>query len=127
MAPGQADVRGVLSKRCGRSSPGMISRYDDTHEPRAFGDTIQATGASTMLVEAGGWPDADIEPLTRVHFHGMLTTLHAIATDKCGDADVKIYEIAARIEFGPAARLHDFQSADSDADHVKSVYCRFGD
>ena len=72
--------------------PGMISRYDDTHEPRAFGDTIQATGASTMLVEAGGWTEADIEPLTRVHFHGMLSTLHAIATDKCRDADVKIYE-----------------------------------
>ncbi len=71
--------------------PGMISRYDDTHEPRAFGDTIQATGASTMLVEAGGWTDADIEPVTRVHFHGMLTTLHAIATDKCGDADVEVY------------------------------------
>ncbi len=72
--------------------PDMISRYDDTHEPRAFGDTIQATGAATMLVEAGGWPDADIEPLTRVHFHGMLTTLHAIATDKYLDADVKVYE-----------------------------------
>lgn len=72
--------------------PGMISRYDDTHEPRAFGDTIQATGASTMLVEAGGWTDPDIEPLTRVHFHGMLTTLAAIAGDKCGEADMKIYE-----------------------------------
>jgi hypothetical protein len=72
--------------------PGMISRYDDTHEPRAFGDTIQATGAATMLVEAGGWTDADIEPLTRVHFHGMLTTLYAIATDKYLDADVKVYE-----------------------------------
>ncbi len=72
--------------------PGMISRYDDAHEPRAFGDTIQATGAATMLVEAGGWPEADIEPLTRVHFHGMLTTLHAIATDKYLHADVKIYE-----------------------------------
>jgi hypothetical protein len=72
--------------------PGMISRYDDTHEPRAFGDTIQATGASTMLIEAGGWPETDIEPLTRVHFHGMLAVLSAIATDKCGDADIKIYE-----------------------------------
>src|SRR5436305_14750410 len=70
----------------------MISRYDDTHEPRAFGDTIQATGASTMLVEAGGWPETDIEPLTRVHFHGMLSTLHAIATDKYLDADVSLYE-----------------------------------
>jgi hypothetical protein len=72
--------------------PGMISRYDDTHEPRAFGDTIQATGASTMLVEAGGWPEADIEPLTRVHFHGMLSTLHAIATDTDLEADINLYE-----------------------------------
>jgi hypothetical protein len=71
---------------------GMISRYDDTFEPQAFGDTIQGTGAATMLVEAGGWTEADREPLTRVHFHGMLTTLHAIATDKYRDADVKIYE-----------------------------------
>lgn len=71
---------------------GMISRYDDTYEPRAFGDTIQATGAATMLVEAGGWTEADIEPLTRVHFHGMLTTLRAIATDKYLDADVNVYE-----------------------------------
>lgn len=72
--------------------PGMISRYDDTHEPRAFGDTIQATGASTMLVEAGGWHDADIEPLTRVHFQGMLSTLHAIATDNDLKADISLYE-----------------------------------
>src|SRR3954447_1348495 len=72
--------------------PGMISRYDDAHEPRAFGDTIQATGASTMLVEAGGWTEADVERLTRVHFHGMLATIHAIATDQCGAVDLKIYE-----------------------------------
>jgi hypothetical protein len=73
-------------------APGMISRYDDTHEPRAFGDTIQATGAATMLVEAGGWTEADIEPLTRIHFQGMLKTLHAIATDEYLKADVKVYE-----------------------------------
>jgi hypothetical protein len=91
--------------------PGMISRYDDTHEPRAFGDTIQATGASTMLVEAGGWPDVDIEPLTRVHFHGMLTTLHAIATDNCGDADIKIYE---SLPESHPARLLDDMISDAD-------------
>jgi hypothetical protein len=39
---------------------GMISRYDDTYEPRAFGDGIQSLGVSTMLVEAGGWTEADI-------------------------------------------------------------------
>jgi hypothetical protein len=45
-----------------------------------------------MLIEAGGWPEADIEPLTRLHFHGVLNTLHAIATDKYQTADAQIYE-----------------------------------
>jgi hypothetical protein len=81
--------------------PGMISRYDDAHEPRAFGDTIQATGAATMLVEAGGWPAADIEPLTRVHFHGLLNTLHAIATDKYLEADVIVYESLSESNLRP--------------------------
>ncbi len=71
---------------------GMISRYDDTYEPRAFGDGIQSLGVATMLAEAGGWPDADSEPITRLHFHGMLATLHAIATDKYQAADHQIYE-----------------------------------
>ena len=71
---------------------GMISRYDDTYEPRAFGDGIQSLGVATMLVEAGGWPEADVEPMTRLHFHGLLNTLHAIATDKYLAADHQIYE-----------------------------------
>jgi Zinc carboxypeptidase len=71
---------------------GMISRYDDAYEPRAFGDGIQSLGIATMLVEAGGWPEADPEPMTRLHFHGLLATLHAIATDKYRAADTHIYE-----------------------------------
>jgi Zinc carboxypeptidase len=71
---------------------GMISRYDDEFEPRAFGDTIQASGTVTMLVEAGGWPEADPEPLVRLHFHGMLSTLYAIATGRIADIDPEIYE-----------------------------------
>jgi hypothetical protein len=71
---------------------GMISRYDDSHEPRAFGDGIQSLGVATMLVEAGGWPEADVEPMTRLHFHGLLNTLQAIATDKHLAANPQIYE-----------------------------------
>jgi len=71
---------------------GMISRYDDSYEPRAFGDGIQSLGVATMLVEAGGWPEPDVEPMTRLHFHGLLNTLHAIATDKYLAADAQIYE-----------------------------------
>ena len=46
-----------------------------------------------MLVEAGGWPTLfDPEPMTRLHFHGMLATLYAIATDKYRAADNQVYE-----------------------------------
>ncbi len=71
---------------------GMISRYDDEFEPRAFGDTIQASGTVTMLIEAGGWDEADPEPLVRLHFHGMLKTLHAIATGHLANFDPQMYE-----------------------------------
>lgn len=70
----------------------MISRYDDTYEPRAFGDTIQSLGTATMLVEAGGWHEPDPEPLTRLHFHGLLATLHAIATGKFEKVNIDAYE-----------------------------------
>ncbi len=71
---------------------GMLSKYDDTFEPRAFGDWVQSTGAATVLVEAGGWPAADAEPLVRLHFHGLFTSLHAIATEDYRNADPAIYD-----------------------------------
>jgi hypothetical protein len=83
---------------------GMISRYDDTHEPRAFGDGVQSLGVSTMLVEAGGWHEDDPEPIVRLHFHGMLNTLHAIATDKYQSADHQVYDDLPKSN---SARLND--------------------
>ena len=35
--------------------PGHTGRYSDDFEPRAFGDTFQAMGAATILIESGGW------------------------------------------------------------------------
>jgi hypothetical protein len=37
--------------------PGHIAKWDDTFEPRAFGDNIQKWGTSTVLIESGGWKD----------------------------------------------------------------------
>ena len=34
-----------------------IAKYDDTYNPRAFGDLMGAWGASTVLIEAGAWQD----------------------------------------------------------------------
>lgn len=37
--------------------PDHVARFDDEHEPRAFGDNFQAAGTSTILIEAGGYAD----------------------------------------------------------------------
>jgi len=79
----------------------MISRYDDTYEPRAFGELIQSLGTATMLVEAGGWHEPDPEPLTRLHFHGLLVTLHVIATGEFEKANLDAYETLPRSNSRP--------------------------
>jgi hypothetical protein len=40
--------------------PGQVGLYDDDFAPRAFGDYSQASGAATILVEAG-WQQYDME------------------------------------------------------------------
>ncbi len=37
--------------------PGHVGRFDEEYEMRAFGDNFQAAGTSTILIEAGGYPD----------------------------------------------------------------------
>jgi hypothetical protein len=58
-----------------------IARYDDTFNPRAFGDLVGAWGASTVLIESGGWADdPQKQHLRRTNFVGLLAALDAIAT-----------------------------------------------
>ena len=62
---------------------GHVARYDDTFNPRAFGDLIGAWGASTVLIESGGWKDDPQKQYLRmVNFVGILTALDAIATGR---------------------------------------------
>jgi hypothetical protein len=58
-----------------------IARYDDTFNPRAFGDLVGAWGASTVLIESGGWADdPQKQHLRRTNFVGIVAALEAIAT-----------------------------------------------
>jgi len=73
--------------------PGHVSRYDDTFEPRAFGDNIQKWGTSTVLVESGGWMgDREKMFLRKLNFVGILSSLHSIATGEYEKADLHSYE-----------------------------------
>ncbi len=73
--------------------PERVAKWDDTYEPRAFGDAIQKSGTSTVLVESGGWPgDPDKFFLRKLNCIGLLTTLYAIATEKYLEAELSYYE-----------------------------------
>jgi len=71
---------------------GMISKYDADYMPRAFGDSMQSWGVSTILIEGGGWTGNDRSMLTQIHFAGMMSMFYAIATDSYKNADPTIYD-----------------------------------
>jgi hypothetical protein len=73
--------------------PGYLAKWDDTFEPRAFGDNIQKWGTSTVLVESGGWKgDSNKFFIRKLNCIAMLVTLYAIATGESAHADTGIYE-----------------------------------
>lgn len=46
-----------MADTLGHWLPHHIARYDDTYSLRSFGDNIAATGASTILIESGAYPN----------------------------------------------------------------------
>ncbi len=73
--------------------PGHLAKYDDTFEPRAFGDNFQQWGTSTLLVESGGWPiDPEKMFLRKLNFVGLLASLNGIATGSYDQAQLSAYE-----------------------------------
>ena len=72
---------------------GHIAKYDDTYNPRAFGDLMGAWGASTVLIESGGWrDDPQKQHLRTTNFVGILAALDAIATGRYADYDPDVYD-----------------------------------
>ena len=70
-----------------------MAKWDDTFEPRAFGDNIQKWGTSTVLVESGGWKgDPNKLFLRKLNCIGLLTALYAIAIGETEYAEIGIYE-----------------------------------
>ena len=73
--------------------PGRVSKYDDTFNPRAFGDLMGVWGTSTILIESGAMPnDPDKQGLRRLNAAAILRTLDAIATKAYEQFDPNDYE-----------------------------------
>jgi hypothetical protein len=73
--------------------PGRIARYDDTFNPRAFGDLMQQWGTSTVLIESGALPgDPEKQRLRAINVAALLAALDAIATGAYASAEPNAYE-----------------------------------
>ena len=72
--------------------PGHAGRYDDTFEPRAFGDNIQKWGTSTILIECGAYPgDPEKQLIRKVHFLALLGALQSISNGSYASLDSNDY------------------------------------
>ena len=70
-----------------------VTRYDDAFNPRAFGDLMGAWGASTILIESGGWPgDPQKQHLRMAKFVGILSALASIADGGYAQVDLALYD-----------------------------------
>lgn len=72
--------------------PGHITKYDESFNPRAFGDLMQQWGTSTVLIESGGWrDDPEKQHLRKANFVALVSALDAIANDTYRNTDVVAY------------------------------------
>lgn len=72
-----ASIRIALEPRIA----GLMARWDDTFNPRAFGDLTAQWGSSTVLVEAGALEgDPQKQRLRKLYFLGLLAALDSIAS-----------------------------------------------
>ena len=61
--------------------PEKIGLFDDTFEPRAFGDNFQKAGTSTILIEGGSIiGDREVQEVRKLVFAAILAGLQAIAS-----------------------------------------------
>ena len=86
-------VAAVIARGLNGEIPGRVARYDDSFNPRAFGDLMQQWGTSTVLIETGGLPnDPEKQRLRALNVAGILTALDAIATGGFAAANKDWYE-----------------------------------
>jgi hypothetical protein len=72
--------------------PGRVARYDDSYNPRAFGDRISEWGTPVILVETGALHGRDEMFLIKLNFIAYLTALRALATGSETKATPDVYD-----------------------------------
>lgn len=74
-----------------RLLPGHSTRYEAGYMPTAFGEWVQAQGASTMLLEAGGWPEGQENGRDELHYVTLMNALRSIHQQAFAEIDSTRY------------------------------------
>lgn len=65
-----------------RFYPGVVARYDDEFEPRAFGDNFQKWGTSSILIESGGYfNDFEKQDIRKMNFLALTGSIYSITNN----------------------------------------------
>ncbi|MEM6321320.1 MAG: M14 family zinc carboxypeptidase [Bacteroidota bacterium] len=84
---------GLMNQTLQKYMLGHVAKYNDTFEPRAFGDNIQKWGTSTILIESGGYKnDPEKQFIRKMNFIGLLTAFYQIAERQYATDDMQNYE-----------------------------------
>ncbi|HEX8921293.1 MAG TPA: M14 family zinc carboxypeptidase [Pyrinomonadaceae bacterium] len=71
---------------------GHIGRYDDTFNPRAFGDLISQWGTPVILIETGALKGKSGQDLVGLNFVAFATALKALADGSVEEANPAVYD-----------------------------------
>lgn len=86
-------VAAVLYEALAPFAYGHISRYDESFNPRAFGDNLTQWGTPVVLIESGGY-SADQGPgfPVKLNFIGILAALNSLATGRIANANPAVFD-----------------------------------
>lgn len=74
-------------------APGQVAKYDDSFNPRAFGDNVTKWGTPVVLIETGAWPGPEPDRhLVRLNFIAIVTALDALASGRVHQVDKRRYD-----------------------------------
>lgn len=87
-----ASVIAAMNETLQALIPGQVGRYDDSFNLNCVGDTFQSFGISTILFEAGHFPnDYQREETRNLVFIAMLSGLHAISSEGQNETSITEY------------------------------------
>jgi hypothetical protein len=79
---------------------GHIGRYDDTFNPRAFGDLISQWGTPVILIETGALKEKTSADLVGLNFVAFASALKSLADGSVEDANPAVYDALRTNEGG---------------------------